>query len=400
MIGADVIVSAEVDVVDADATKYEDPSPVTSDGESSSDADDYTPGCFEGPEKNLEISFKLGKGHPNGCRQIERDGLDAICAAARCTILTSVTNAHLDAYVLSESSLFVYTHKMIIKTCGRTTLLRCLHSLLRLTGELGLEMEWIGYSRKNFSFPDDQYFPHTGMQDEFAYLKKHPSLDARLAGSGYVLGPITGDHWLAFVSDKTDPTPGPDDVPLKDRTFNMMMFDMDPKVAAIFYQENSTSAKEMTEKSGIDNLVPGALIDDRAFEPCGYSMNAILYGSYSTVHITPEPECSYASFETNTPLKSYTSLVNNVLEVFRPARVVITMIADSAGLPEITEDPFANKALLIPSMGRYTRLSSSFSRVEGDCCVQMGNWELDKGPGSAEAAATLAHRKSTRLTSF
>jgi S-adenosylmethionine decarboxylase len=377
---------------------YDTTSPVTSDGESS-DADDYTPGCFEGPEKNLECIFKFGKGHPNGCREIDREGLDAICAAARCTIITSVTNSHLDAYVLSESSLFVYTHKIIMKTCGRTTLLRCLHSMLRLTGELGLELEWIGYSRKNFSFPDDQYFPHTGMQDEFAYLKKHPSLDARLGGSGYVLGPITGDHWLAYISDKTDPTPETE-APLTDRNINIMMFDMDEKVSSIFFQANSASAKEMTEKSGIDKLVPGALIDDRAFEPCGYSMNAILYGSYSTVHITPEPECSYASFETNTPLKSYTSLINNVLEVFRPARVVITMIADSGGLPDITEDPFANKTLMIPSMGRYTRSSSSFSRVEGDCCVQMGNWELDKGPGNSVATEQLAHRKATRLSSF
>lgn len=76
---------------------------------------EYAAGCFEGPEKNIEVCFTPDIGHPNGCRELSRDALDAICAAARCTILTSVSNAHLDAYVLSESSLFVYRHKMVLK---------------------------------------------------------------------------------------------------------------------------------------------------------------------------------------------------------------------------------------------------------------------------------------------
>ena len=270
--------------------------------------------------------FKAGTGDPEGCRALERSALDAICSAARCTILSSASNSHLDAYVLSESSLFVYSHKIILKTCGRTTLLRCLHPLLRLAEEQGLELEWMGYSRKNFSFPDDQYFPHGSFQDEFGYLSKHPNLDAKLAGSGYVLGPITGDHWLVYVSDKTDGLVPPAK-PATERTINIMMFDMPADVSSHFYQDRFPTAKEMTEASGIDKLVPGATLDDRAFEPCGYSMNAILYDSYSTVHITPEPECSYASFETNTPLKSYTSLINNVLAVFRPARVVVSWAA-------------------------------------------------------------------------
>ena len=76
---------------------------------------EYVAGCFEGPEKNIEVCFTPDIGHPNGCRELSRDALDAICAAARCTILTSVSNAHLDAYVLSESSLFVYRNKMALK---------------------------------------------------------------------------------------------------------------------------------------------------------------------------------------------------------------------------------------------------------------------------------------------
>lgn len=366
-------------------------SPATSsDGDSGSDSGDYVPGTFEGVEKNLEILFVKDKGAAGGCRGLTRAALDAVCSAARCTILSSVSNGHLDAYVLSESSLFVYEHKMVLKTCGRTTLLRCLKPLIKLTEELGMELEWLGYSRKNYSFPEDQVFPHSSFQEEFSYLKKHPNLEATLGGSGHVLGPVTGDHWLCYVSDKAR-----EEVVSAERTINIMMFDLDPSVTQHFYQCNSATAEDMTSKSGIDQLVPGAVIDARAFEPCGYSMNAILYGSYSTVHITPEPECSYASFETNTALKSYTALINNVLGVFKPGRVVVTMLADEGGLREITESPFDNRAVIVPSWGSYSRSASSFTKID-DYCFQMGNWELKTAD---EDIKLLQDRKASRTSS-
>mmetsp|Transcript_57633 Transcript_57633/g.115747 ORF Transcript_57633/g.115747 Transcript_57633/m.115747 type:complete len:424 (-) Transcript_57633:102-1373(-) len=369
------------------------------DGDSGEDSA-FTPGSppdgFEGPEKNLEVLFVKGKGHPRGCRALDRAALDKICEAASCTILTSTSNGHLDAYVLSESSLFVYSYKMMLKTCGRTTLLRCLLPLLRLASDLGLELEWLSYSRKNYTFPNDQVFPHSSFQEEFGYLKKHPQLEKRLGGSGYVLGPITGDHWFVYVSDKSLESTAV----TTDRTLNVMMFDLDPAVASLFYKANSADAKTMTSKSGIAALVPGAVIDDCAFEPCGYSMNAILYGSYSTVHITPEPECSYASFETNTTLTSYTALIKNVLSVFRPGRVVVTMMADAAGLKQMVDSPFSENNP--PAFGKYVRSSSSFTMVEGDCCMQMGNWEIPREGKSPRAPLQhpRAHRKANRATSF
>jgi S-adenosylmethionine decarboxylase len=374
-----------------------DSSPNTSDAESEASGE-YVPGCFEGPEKNLEMLFKRGTGNPRGCRELSRASLDAICATARCTILSGVSNNHLDAYVLSESSLFVYSHKMVLKTCGRTTLLRCLKPLLLLTTELGLELEWIGYSRKNYTFPQEQFFPHSSFQEEFDYLKKHPSLEAKLGGSGHVLGPLTGDHWLVYCHDKEDKATS--SRPADECTINIMMFDLDPAVAATFYKANNATAEEMTAKSGIYALVPGATVDDKAFEPCGYSMNAILFDTYATIHITPEQACSYASFETNNPLKSYTALINNVLGVFKPGRVVITLMAESIGLAKITENPFDNAAMVVPTLGRYVRSSSSFTKIEGDCCVTMGNWELksDSAEDKIDKEA-VAHRRANRLGS-
>ena len=58
------------------------------------------------------------------------------------------------------------------------------------------------------------------------------------------------------------------------------------------------SPRHTTRTSGIAALLPGADIDEFMFEPCGYSMNGLhARDAFSTIHITPEEACSYASIE-------------------------------------------------------------------------------------------------------
>ncbi|EEC51651.1 predicted protein, partial [Phaeodactylum tricornutum CCAP 1055/1] len=320
---------------------------------------DYT-GMFEGPEKTLEVVFRrdsdehtdLSMGELSGTsssnapilrtglRRLDRSDLDVVCARARCTILSSISNQYLDAYVLSESSLFIYPYMLVLKTCGTTTLLRCIATLIDLGRKLGLEIDWVGYSRKNFNFPGDQAFPHQSFHQELDYLYGHRNLCERLDGSGYTLGPVTGDHWFVFVADQTIRAKALDiDT---DRVLNIMMFDIDENVTQLFYYDQYEQhldgetkddavkriSEEQTSVSGIRSLCPGAIIDPRAFEPCGYSMNAVLFRSYSTIHITPESGSSYASFETNQKVGSYKALISNVIRTFRPKRFVMTLMAD------------------------------------------------------------------------
>jgi hypothetical protein len=62
------------------------------------------------------------------------------------------------------------------------------------------------------------------------------------------------------------------------------------------------------------------------FEPCGFSLNALQperEESYATIHVTPEQDFSYVSFETNCP-KELKSQLKNLLAFFCPKEVVIT----------------------------------------------------------------------------
>mmetsp|Transcript_38436 Transcript_38436/g.86555 ORF Transcript_38436/g.86555 Transcript_38436/m.86555 type:complete len:480 (+) Transcript_38436:195-1634(+) len=416
-------------------------------------------GLFEGPEKTLEVMFRkiaphgIQEPYPAddlsvgsiasaeqqpirrvGLRTLERTDLDRICARARCTILSCVSNRFLDAYVLSESSLFVYPYMIVLKTCGTTTLLRCVATLIELGHKLGLEIDWLGYNRKNFSFPSDQMFPHGSFHQEMEYLYSHRNLCERLDGNGYTLGPVTGDHWFVFVADKTKRASWETDT---DRVLNLMMFDIDEDVARKFYYDQYEArtgpdetddeailriSGEQTKAAGIDELVPGATIDPRAFEPCGYSMNAVLFHSYSTMHITPEEGSSYASFETNQKVKNYIPLISNVVRAFRPKRFVVTLMADEFGLKEMGKNPlfmgsargatievpiakFKATAAAIGSptppavapasfcgkKASYKRSNVASIQVEDDVCCFMGNWVLADGgecDGSGQGAET------------
>jgi S-adenosylmethionine decarboxylase len=53
----------------------------------------------------------------------------------------------------------------------------------------------------------------------------------------------------------------------------------------IFTREMSSSAKEATQKSGIDKILPGMVIDDFLFSPCGYSMNGLLKGVLIAINL-------------------------------------------------------------------------------------------------------------------
>jgi hypothetical protein len=64
---------------------------------------------FEGSEKRISVTFSAGTSTPAaGLRSLTRTQLDAMLDLAACQIVSSRSNQHFDAYVLSESSLFVY----------------------------------------------------------------------------------------------------------------------------------------------------------------------------------------------------------------------------------------------------------------------------------------------------
>mmetsp|Transcript_26050 Transcript_26050/g.35972 ORF Transcript_26050/g.35972 Transcript_26050/m.35972 type:complete len:806 (-) Transcript_26050:96-2513(-) len=292
-----------------------------------------SPPGFEGSEKRLEVDFRSsGRSDDTGLRRLSRGQLDEICTLAQCEIVSFTKNEHFDAYVLSESSLFVYPEKFVLKTCGTTRLLACVSRLTEFSVEVGCTILACKYSRASMKFPDAQPAPHCSFKEEVAYLNN--AFDGTLkVGSAHVLGDQNNDtlwhvyHATAgtkdFKASKGNTMPR--------TTFEVIMNGLREDRANLFYLSQSPTAKVATKTSGIRDLFANSVIDDFMFDPCGYSMNALEGNGFGTIHITPESGFSYASVEFCGYEKiNISQTLKKIVSIFQPESLVVAISSASS----------------------------------------------------------------------
>ena len=285
---------------------------------------------FEGYEKRLEISFSdpgiFADPKGRGLRSLSKSQLDEMLKPAECTIVASLSNYDLDSYVLSESSLFVYPYKIIIKTCGTTKLLLSIPPILELANTLSLNVKSVRYTRGSFIFPSAQPFPHRNFSEEVAVLDGYFG-SLGLGSKAYVMGGVDkSKQWHVYSAcveseNYTKPV----------YTLELCMTGLDKNSASVFYKTESGSASTMTQSSGIRKILPDSKICDFEFDPCGYSMNAIEGDAISTIHVTPEDGFSYASFEAmgyDFRALDLNELIDRVLVCFEPAEFSVSLHVD------------------------------------------------------------------------
>lgn len=278
---------------------------------------------FEGYEKRLEITFSDAPVFEDPCgrglRALSREQIDSFLDLARCTIVSQLSNESFDSYVLSESSLFVYPHKVVLKTCGTTKLLLAIPRILELAAGLSLPLLSAKYSRGTFIFPGAQPAPHRSFSEEVSVLNAFFG-NLKSGGNAYLIGePFKPNKkWHVYYATEEPERPMV--------TLEMCMTELDVKKAAVFFKNSTggscTSAKEMTKLSGIHEIIPEMEICDFEFDPCGYSMNGVFGPAASTIHVTPEEGFSYASYEAmNFDPSSlvYSDVIRRVLAGFSPS---------------------------------------------------------------------------------
>ncbi|KAL6529266.1 hypothetical protein OROGR_014889 [Orobanche gracilis] len=313
---------------------------------------------FEGFEKRLEISFFepsfFADPKGKGLRSLSKSHLDEILGPAECTIVASLSNEQVDSYVLSESSLFVYPYKIIIKTCGTTKLLLSIPSILKLAESLSLSVQTVKYTRGSFIFPGAQSYPHRNFSEEVTVLDGY---FGKLGTSkAYVMGNSDKKqkwHVYSACAESVEAS-----IPVY--TLEMCMTGLDREKASVFYKQEASSAILMTKNSGIRNILPESEICDFEFEPCGYSMNSIEGGAISTIHVTPEDGFSYASFEAaGYNLKKHVNLetlIERVLACFEPGEFSISVHAELGGklsddICAFDVDGYASDEISVKEMG-------------------------------------------------
>jgi S-adenosylmethionine decarboxylase len=270
---------------------------------------------FEGPEKKLEIMIA-----PDGpsLRSHGDEFWRAITMRARAEVLSRTSNESCDAYLLSESSLFVFDRQMVMITCGKTTLVEAAVALLETIPVA--QIDSLIYERKNENFPDQQM---TTFDEDVIELEK------LAPGVSMIFGDQTADHIALFHLDRHF-KPEPDDTALE-----LLMYDFDPDIRERFVTGSPTVRP--IDDIGLGSFFEGFETDEHLFNPAGYSFNAIGGKVYATLHVTPQAEGSYVSFETNRPSDSLDTriIVSRLLDFFKPARSDLLLFQGTIELESI-----------------------------------------------------------------
>jgi len=264
-----------------------------------------------------------------------------------CRILNVEKNEKFDAYLLSESSLFVYPTRVILKTCGTTRLLSCIPTLLQYARNVfdgEFEMDYVLFTRRNYKYPDKQCFPHTSWEEEISILKQ-----SFPKGKDYLVGDKNGDHFHLFIDDQR----GKDvDIPSYS-TIEIAMNDLCRQAMSHYYKKKPikneledivviSEEPNTLKESGLNNILPTkAVLDSMMFDPFGFSLNGLDEKIYYTMHITPQPECSYVSYETNVSAieEDYGRISERVTEFFSPGRYSIAVIhSKDVKAPSVIKD--------------------------------------------------------------
>lgn len=213
--------------------------------------------AFEGPEKLLEVWFWPDA--QNIPRNVSREGLKAIplddwvkiLDLVSCKVLSMKQSPDVDAYLLSELSLFVFPHKFILKTCGTTTTLAAMDEIFdtvreRCGGSISSQKIFkVFYSRRSFMFPDRQKHVHTLWKHEVGLLNRHFA-----CGKLYVVGDFTSDdHWYLYMGGSGCSGRSR----FSDQTFEILMTQLDPRKAAQFVTSRKPGPESMVESDTEDH---------------------------------------------------------------------------------------------------------------------------------------------------
>jgi S-adenosylmethionine decarboxylase len=254
---------------------------------------------FEGSEKKFECTTKNSQ-----LRNFDQSFFEALVVKANASILKKLSTATCDAYLLSESSLFVWDNRILMITCGNTTLKDSLLFLVNKIGEA--EIASLIYQRKNEHFSSLQ---QTDFEQDVEEINNY------LKGTILKLGQDNGHHNLIYSLQK------PVHEIENDTTFEIFCYDIVKDASEFLTKENLLNS-DIRSFLKLENILKGFEISDFVFEPCGYSMNAIRNQEYCTIHVTPQKEFSYVSFESNMNVAK-NIIVNHLVRILSPGSIDI-----------------------------------------------------------------------------
>ncbi|MBE8168406.1 MAG: adenosylmethionine decarboxylase [Shewanella sp.] len=253
---------------------------------------------YEASEKKVEIIVSQTT---DSLRSYGLPFWQRIVKQAKAEVLSVTKNECCDAYILSESSLFVWDDRFLMLTCGSTELV---NSVIAFINEIGDEaVDFMRYQRKN------EYLAHL---QKSTFKADAEILKSRFSGQAFLIGEAGGHHHYLFTTEKQSVEDK------KPACTELLMYQISGEFTD--YLRCSNQAKQSIRNFlDINNDFAEFIIDDHLFEPVGYSINGIKDDKYFTIHITPQESNSYVSFETNLDMSdSSNNILQKLIAIFNP----------------------------------------------------------------------------------
>ena len=261
---------------------------------------------FEGSEKKAEIIIDATQ--ISLIADLEENFWQALVQCCNAKILSTIENKDCKAFLLSESSLFVWHDRLLIITCGNT---RLVHSVEYFIQQVGVsKIQQITYQRKN------EYFAHAQLSsfgDDIALLGQY------VKGQSFRFGELDGHHNYIFNQDTHFK------LNQEDKSYELIAYQICQK-ASDKLTTLGLAANEIREFLQLDRLLAGYILDDFVFEPFGYSINAIKGMHYLTIHITPQASSSYVSIQANINL---IALAPDFLRILAPKSIDLLSVNET-----------------------------------------------------------------------
>ncbi len=216
------------------------------------------------------------------------------------------------AFLLSESSLFVFPHRILMLTCGRTNMQKALaHMLKQIAPAADMKPCWVQLAHRALLAPAAQPVPHRTPEASLQCMR-----ELLPTACETVLGVTMRFPWYAFTAQLAPAHVQP--------SIAVYMHGLPQRVCDAY--TDPAGAKVYVRHDLHCRLPPGFVpLDTHCFEPQGYSANGgtMEKNGYWTVHVTPEPNATYASFEAGARAEQHEALLLACLEHFCPRRACV-----------------------------------------------------------------------------
>lgn len=248
---------------------------------------------YEGAEKRLEICTAT-----INLLDFPHVFWEAFVKQAGATILSTMQHHNSKAFLLSESSLFLWPHKLLLITCGDTSLLNAALFFLQqatfkeVTSLLFQRHQTLRPEKQKSQFIDDCAILNLQLSGEIKVLQKNYS------GALYQHG----------------------QAPLANATQQILMLHQLKSDLIQRLQKGGLSTRWINNQLRLKHFFPQFNIDAFSFDPRGYSVNAIANDHYFTLHITPEKLSTYLSFESNLKSALLTGFFAFLDTLFKPKK--------------------------------------------------------------------------------